>query len=195
MGVSCCEAAAVAADLEDGPAAVGVDARKQHAIGGEVQPHVAEDLVAGRLVEPVEPRLAAEVGEHGDLVVPAAARHRRSGSGSCAPRSRRRRWSTCRARGAAEVPPHDQQLVEIEQRIGQQRGADAGQEPIRPVRSRPRLPSASDFKQGRAVAFELGHGLPVCRARRSGPETPFPCRRWPAARPPGRRSPAPRSGP
>jgi len=155
------EAAAVAAHLEDGPTAVGVDAGKQHPIGGEVQPDVADDLIAGRLVQRVDPRLAAEVGQHGDVVVPAAARHRglilvvvgHEASVGTGDGSRPR---------AAEVPTYDQQPVEIEQRVGQQCGADAGQDRL--DRYARRVGAVGQcLQEFRPLALESGHGLPVCR--------------------------------
>ena len=63
---------------------------------------------------------------------------------------------------AAEVPPHDQQPIAIEQRVGQQRCTDAGHDRFERL-SGGVASVGQRLQEGRAVAFEPGHGLPVCR--------------------------------
>ena len=131
IGVVCrrhlLQPAAILAHLEDGPPLAVVDARKEQALAGEIQARIAENPAAARPVEPLQSWLSAQVGEDGDFIVPDFPRQ-----GDVGQIVERHKpgvppgYLPCALAG--EIPAHHQQPVEIEQRIRQQHGAEAGQE-------------------------------------------------------------------
>ena len=64
---------------------------------------------------------------------------------------------------AGEVAADDQQPIEVEQRIGQQRVSDAGQDLLDRFR-RPGFVAGQPLQQGGALEFESRYGLPVLHA-------------------------------
>jgi len=100
---------AVSADLPDLPAAILAGHREQHLAGVEVQIDIADELAAGRLVQRRHASLRPDGREHGDLVVVAVPRQ-----GAVA-------LPVLRQAQAVGFAADQQQLVEAQQRIGQQR--------------------------------------------------------------------------
>ena len=116
------EALAVDADLEDLPAVLRAGRAEEHAIAVEVQVDVADESAAVGLVQPRQLAVRPNGREHGDLIVVLVARQ-----GTVALPVLRQ----------AEVPAtlDHQQLVEVQQRVGQQGLLTQRDELLRHVRT------------------------------------------------------------